>query len=71
LLFGSVVRDEATADSDVDVLVEFSKPVGLFHFVGTGQHLEALLKTKVDLVLRRAVLPKLRERIFKESLDVF
>ena len=32
-LFGSVARDEARSDSDVDLLVEFSRPVGLFQFI--------------------------------------
>ena len=32
-LFGSVARDEARPDSDVDLLVEFEQPVGLFQFI--------------------------------------
>lgn len=42
-LFGSVVRDEATDSSDIDLLVEFNRPVGLLHVVGTEQYLERLL----------------------------
>ena len=43
-LFGSVARQEATDSSDVDLLVEFDdRPVGLFHLVGTEQHLAELL----------------------------
>ena len=34
-LFGSVARDEAGAGSDVDLLVEFDRPVGLLHLIGT------------------------------------
>lgn len=34
MIFGSVARDEARTDSDVDLLVEFDRPVGLFTFVG-------------------------------------
>lgn len=48
-LFGSVARDEASADSDVDLLVEFSEPVGLFQFIELQQRLEELLDCKVDL----------------------
>ena len=36
-LFGSVARDEAAADSDVDFLVEFKHPVGLFEFIELQQ----------------------------------
>ncbi|MDQ1301658.1 MAG: uncharacterized protein QG637_1580 [Chloroflexota bacterium] len=71
-LFGSVAHDEAEPTSDVDLLVEFSRPIGLLHLVGASQRIEKLLKVRrVDLVLRRAVLPELREAIFAESVDVF
>jgi predicted nucleotidyltransferase len=71
-LFGSVARDEATPTSDVDLLVEFAHPIGLLHLTGTSQYIERLLQAKrVDLVLRRAVLPELREGILAEAVDVF
>ena len=70
-LFGSAVRSEATGTSDVDLLVEFDRPIGLLHLIATEQHLEDLLGTKVDLVLRRAVLPDLKDRIFSEALNAF
>lgn len=70
-LFGSVVRGEGTDTSDVDLLVEFSRPVGLFHVVRTQQRLAEVLGVKeVDLVMRRAVVPELRDRIFAEAVDV-
>jgi uncharacterized protein len=60
-LFGSVVRDESTPASDVDLLVEFDRSIGLLHLIGTEQYLRELLGVKkVDLVLRRAVLPELK-----------
>jgi uncharacterized protein len=67
-LFGSVARDEASADSDVDLLVEFDRPIGLFHFFRVQQRLEDLLGARVDLVMRDAVKPQLRERIFAEAI---
>lgn len=73
-LFGSVARDEAGPNSDVDLLVEFDRRISLFDLVGTAQYIEKLLnlpEDKVDLVLRRAVLPELREAIFAEAIDVF
>jgi len=71
-LFGSVARDEASPTSDVDLLVEFDRPVGLLHFIGTHQYIKKLLDAeKVDLVLRRAVLPELRDDIFAEAVNVF
>ncbi len=71
-LFGSHARDEAAAGSDVDLLVEFSRPVGLLHLIGAEQYLKRVLDVpKVDLVLRRAVIEELREPIFREAIDVF
>lgn len=70
-LFGSVVRDEATATSDVDLLVEFDRRVGLFHLMDTEEFIRGLLGAdKVDLVLRRSVLPELKDEIFAEAIDV-
>ena len=71
-LFGSAARNEANETSDVDLLVEFDRPIGLLHLVATAQSLERLLGVeRVDLVLRRAVLPELRDSIFEEAIDVF
>lgn len=69
-LFGSVVRDEATSSSDVDLLVEFDgRPVGLFHLSRTQHYLEAVLGVpRVDLVLRDAVKPALRDKILREAV---
>ena len=49
-LFGSVARDEAGPDSDVDVLVGTQRPFSLFDFVGVNRHLEAALGRPVDVV---------------------
>ena len=67
-LFGSVARDEASADSDVDLLVEFDRPIGLFHFFRVQRRLEELPGARVDLVMRDVVKPQLRERIFAEAI---
>jgi uncharacterized protein len=68
-LFGSVVRDEAIPASDVDLLVEFDRPVGLFHLSRTQHYLESILGvSKVDLVLRDSIKPALRERILQEAI---
>jgi len=53
-LFGSYARQEAESDSDVDLVVRYSKPKGLEH-VGLALELEEALKEKVDLVTERSV----------------
>ena len=71
-LFGSVVRDEATEASDVDLLVEFDQPVGLFEYARLQRKLEEILgAVKVDLVMRRAVFDELKEDIYAEAVDAF
>lgn len=68
-LFGSTVRDEATADSDVDILVAFDEPVGLFTLYRVQELLESILETgNVDLVVRRAVVDEMREEIHAEAV---
>ena len=67
-IFGSVARGEATEHSDIDLLVEFSKPVGLLHFVRLKRELEEILDRPVDLATRKSLKPQLRERILKEAV---
>ena len=67
-LFGSVARDEATSESDVDLLVEFNRPVGLFTLLGLQSHLENLLGCSVDLGTPTSLRPHLRETVLKEAV---
>jgi len=69
-LFGSVARDEAHPNSDVDLLVEFNRPVGLFGLIALQQHLEELLGCSVDLGTPRSLRPGLRERVLQEAVHV-
>jgi predicted nucleotidyltransferase len=68
-LFGSVARDEARPDSDVDILVEFDQPVGLFGFVRLKDYLEQVLGGAVDLVTPDALRPQLRDRVLEEAVS--
>ncbi len=67
-LFGSMARDEAGPESDVDLLVEYSRPVGLFEVVDLKEYLEKLLGRRVDLVLREDLKPRIRDRILGEAI---
>jgi uncharacterized protein len=66
-LFGSYARDEAGPDSDVDFLVEFSEK-SFDRYMELKELLENLLGRKVDLVLKSAIKPRLRERILNEAV---
>lgn len=68
-LFGSTARGEVGPSSDVDLLIEFSRPVGLFHFLEVKEFLERVLGRRVDLVTKAALKPQLREAILEEAID--
>lgn len=69
-VFGSYVRGEQKRSSDVDVLVEFEEPVGLFEFMRLENYLSDLLGVKVDLVLKKALKPYIGEYIKREVVYV-
>lgn len=69
-LFGSVARDEATEMSDVDVLVEFDRPVGLFGLFTLQDHLERLLGCSVDLGTPDSLKPRIRAQVLLERMYV-
>ncbi len=69
-LFGSMACNEATADSDIDLLITFNRSVGLFHFLTVKQHLQEWLNHKVDLVTYAALKSPLKEQILREKIDV-
>ncbi|RZM82030.1 nucleotidyltransferase family protein [Leptolyngbya iicbica] len=67
-LFGSVARDEATPDSDIDFLVEFDRPVGLFTLLALQTYLEDLLGCSVDVGTPSSLRPHLRKTVLKEAI---
>ena len=70
-VFGSVARGDAGPGSDVDLLVEFDRSVGLFHFIHVQDFLRDLLGgAEVDLVIRDAVYEELRDDIYEEAVNV-
>ena len=70
-LFGSVARDEATAESDVDFLVEFDRPIGLFDFSRVRLYLEDILGCSVDMGTPDSLKEYLRDRVLGEKINAF
>jgi len=68
-LFGSYARDEAGPDSDVDLLVDLSKPMG-WEFFGIESELTERLGTRVEMGTECSMHPLLRQRILPEALNV-
>jgi predicted nucleotidyltransferase len=69
-IFGSYTKGNQKKTSDVDILVEFEKPIDLFTFVHLKNHLTELLGVNVDLVTKKALKPKIGERILSETVYI-
>ena len=69
-LFGSYVRGEQEADSDLDILVEYETPPDFFQFIELEDYLSEILGVKVDLVMKSALRPMIGKRILAESIPV-
>lgn len=69
-IFGSYVRGEQTADSDLDLLADTLRPISLLELVGAESYLTELLDANVDLVLKRSVRKELRELILGEAVTL-
>lgn len=69
-VFGSYIRNEQKADSDLDVLVTFSKAPDLLGFIGLENYLSDVLGLKVDLVMRSALKPYIGKRVIAEAKPV-
>ncbi len=65
-IFGSYIRGEERGDSDIDILVEFEKPIDLFLFLDLEERLSELTGRKVDLVSKKALKPHIGKVILKE-----
>lgn len=69
-VFGSMVRGEQEKPSDLDILVEFLKPMSLFSLLELEDYLSNRLGVKVDLVLKKALKPAIGRQILKEVVYV-
>lgn len=69
-IFGSVARNEAGADSDVDMLVEYQpgERVGLFGFIRLQRFLTELLGVRVDLATPDALREEMKDQILREAI---
>ena len=66
-LFGSYSENEQNIESDIDILVEFNKPIG-WKFFTLEKYLESVFNKKVDLVTKKALKKQLKNKIIKQTL---
>ncbi|MBI5945696.1 MAG: nucleotidyltransferase family protein [Chloroflexi bacterium] len=70
-IFGSMVRGEARKDSDIDLIVRFSKRKSLLSMVRLERELAEALGRKVDLLTEASISPYMRERVLQEMQVVY
>jgi len=69
-IFGSYVRAQNSKNSDLDVLVEFSKPIGMFKFLELEEYIQNITGIKIDLVSKKALKPRIGQNILKELIKI-
>jgi len=69
-IFGSYARNEATPESDIDILVELKNPMG-YEFFGLEEYLSDNFKKKVDLLTFDSVHPYIRSYINKDKIILY
>lgn len=70
-IYGSFARGEQRTNSDIDMLVDFDKPIDLIDLIQTQHKLEDLLQHKVDLITKKGVSPHLRPYIEKDLQVIY
>jgi len=69
-VFGSYLRGEQSEESDIDILVEFHSTIDLLEFIELENFLSEMLGSKVDLVMKDTLKPRIKNRILKEAIDL-
>ena len=69
-LFGSFARGAVTEQSDVDILVEFARPVSLLDVAALELKLSDLLGRSVEIVTYRALNPRIKDQVLREQVSI-
>ena len=65
-VFGSYVKNEQSRESDLDLLVTFTKAPSLFKYISLENYLCKILDLNVDLVMKKSLKPYLKDLILSE-----
>lgn len=69
-VFGSYVRNEQKEGSDIDILVEFEKPVSLLKLIGLENYLKKVIDDKVEVIPKKGIRPELKDNILGEVVYI-
>jgi predicted nucleotidyltransferase len=67
---GSVARGQQTSKSDIDIVIEVIQPISLLTFAKIKLELEEILQTKVDLIERSALKPRIRKYLLQDEITL-
>ena len=68
MLFGSYAKNQQTTDSDIDLLVSFTKPIDMFEFINLQDYLTELFNKKIDLGTSNSLKKFIKDKILKEAI---
>ena len=71
LVFGSYARNEATPESDLDLIVDFPEGTSLLDHVGIEMELSEALNMKIDLLSRNGISPYIKDNVLKEAIVIY
>jgi len=71
LIFGSYARNEATPNSDLDLIVEFPEGTSLLDHIGIEFELSEALNIKIDLLSQNGISPYIKDQIMKEAVVIY
>ena len=69
-VFGSYSRNEQTENSDIDILVEFSKDIGLIRYMQIENYIKKLIGENAEVVIKSDIRPELKDEILKETIFI-
>ena len=69
-IFGSYSRNEQTESSDIDILVEFRKNIGLIQLMKIENYIKNLIGENADIVIKSDIRPELKDEILRETIFI-
>ena len=69
-IFGYYAHGKETESSDVDVIVDYQKPPTLIMLVELKEYLSSLIDMKVDVVTKKGLKPRIKEKVLSEVIYV-